>query len=144
MTARTCILFGDNLGCDRSRNGSFWGACIRKEVAQVVSRTRCSQKMTSTWEVGVRYHMYHAVGLILLGLWGEQRKYRSLNIPAVSFCVGIALFSGLLYALVLTGERRLGAVVPVGGTAFIWGWVMWGWLVFREREVFPSEAEIAS
>lgn len=73
---------------------------------------------TSTWETAVFYHFIHAVMLVLLA----QRTPVSLG-PWLSFFLGILVFSGTLYVLALTNQRWLGAITPIGGVAFIVGWV---------------------
>ena len=73
-------------------------------------------------ETGVKYHMYHAAALLAVALAGE--KWGSLAAPAILWVVGILVFSGCLYAMSLTGIRVLGAIVPLGGVAFIVGWVL--------------------
>lgn len=79
-----------------------------------------------TFETGVRYQMYHglALGLCALLLRGGWR----VGAAAVSFVVGIVLFSGSLYGLVLLDARWLGPVTPIGGVAFLFGWalLLWG------------------
>ena len=85
----------------------------------------------STFEIGVRYQMYHALALLAVA-WAMAR-WESGILPAAgwAFVVGIVVFSGSLYALVLTGQRWLGAVTPVGGVAFIVGWALLAWAAFR-------------
>jgi uncharacterized membrane protein YgdD (TMEM256/DUF423 family) len=80
-------------------------------------------KRMDTFEKGVRYQMYHALALLAVGLLTLHKPCGALSAAGVCFTVGMVLFSGLLYAIVLTGLRWLGAVVPIGGTAFIAGWV---------------------
>lgn len=69
--------------------------------------------------------MYHALGLLALGVAAGQRSSArtSHKVAAWCFVLGIALFSGSLYVLVLTGMRWLGAITPIGGTLMIIGWV---------------------
>ena len=81
------------------------------------------EKRVDQFEVGVRYQMYHAIGMILVGIVSLFRNSKSLNIAGWCFWFGITLFSGLLYILVLTEIRILGAIVPLGGLSFIAGWV---------------------
>ena len=88
-------------------------------------------ELLKTFETGVRYQMYHALALVLLGLFaGRGPSPAPLEVPpgvtpaAWLFVAGIALFSGSLYALVLTGTRWLGAITPIGGSAFIIGWAL--------------------
>jgi uncharacterized membrane protein YgdD (TMEM256/DUF423 family) len=66
--------------------------------------------------------MYHALGMIAIGIASQHRKSRAFNVAGWCFLIGIALFSGMLYALALTGQRKLGAIVPLGGIAFLIGW----------------------
>jgi uncharacterized membrane protein YgdD (TMEM256/DUF423 family) len=70
-----------------------------------------------TFEVAVRYQLVHAIAVVLAGLLGA---------PAAGWCflAGVVLFSGSLYLLVLTGQRWLGAVTPVGGILFLVGWAL--------------------
>ena len=86
-----------------------------------------------TFEVAVRYQMYHALALLFLGLVLE-RWPGSLGIWAGwAFVAGTLVFSGSLYALVLTGVRGLGAVTPIGGLALLVGWVLSALHLVRSR-----------
>lgn len=87
-------------------------------------RGRLSADLLSTFETGVRYHMYHALALIAVAY--AITRWTSTGLPAVAgwlFLIGTVLFSGSLYLLALTGQRWLGAMTPLGGVAFIAGWV---------------------
>jgi uncharacterized membrane protein YgdD (TMEM256/DUF423 family) len=84
--------------------------------------TRLPPADLATFEVGVRYQMYHALALLAVALV-LARWPGSLGAAAGwSFLIGTVLFSGSLYLLVLTGPRALGAVTPFGGVAFLLGW----------------------
>ena len=85
----------------------------------------------ATFETGVRYQMYHALGLVAVA-W-VQSRWPGTGVLAAGwlFTAGIVVFSGSLYTLVLTGERWLGAVTPVGGLAFLTGWALLAWTAFR-------------
>jgi len=78
------------------------------------------------WEKAVFYHFIHTVMLVILAV----RMPLSRG-PWWSFLIGIALFSGSLYLLALTGVKWLGAVTPFGGVSFLVGWV---WLALRRAE----------
>ena len=85
---------------------------------------RIESSLITVYETGVRYHFYHAFGLIAVALAVTQWPESSL--PTVAgwlFLIGIILFSGSLYVLALSGIRWLGAITPLGGVAFIAGWI---------------------
>ena len=81
----------------------------------------------ATWQTAVEYHLIHAVALLALVLWNGATG-RPIQPAAASFAVGIVLFSGSLYALALGGPRWLGPVTPLGGLAFLVGWLARAWL----------------
>lgn len=77
-----------------------------------------------TFEVAVRYHMYHALAT-LAAVWVYQRWPGRLPIAAGwLFVIGVLLFSGSLYLLVSTDMKWLGMITPLGGTSFIVGWLL--------------------
>jgi uncharacterized membrane protein YgdD (TMEM256/DUF423 family) len=80
-------------------------------------------ELANTYEIAVRYQMYHALALVLVGLLGLHQSSVCLNIAGSCFVVGIVIFCGLLYAYSLGGPKILGAIVPIGGAAMIAGWV---------------------
>ncbi|MEL6778348.1 MAG: DUF423 domain-containing protein [Cyanobacteria bacterium J06597_16] len=85
-------------------------------------------KLTETalgsFETGVRYQMYHAIALLVVALLIKQNpEVSSLNTAGWCFIAGIVLFSGSLYGLSLAGIKALGPVTPLGGVAFIAGWI---------------------
>ena len=83
------------------------------------------------FETGVRYQMYHALALLAVA-WAVGR-WESVQLEWAGwlFLFGILVFSGSLYILVLTGQRWLGAVTPLGGLAFIAGWLLLASAVIR-------------
>lgn len=84
-----------------------------------------AMRMLANWETGARYHMYHALALIAAA-WVASRSAKKGVVIAAGYCfvAGIALFSGSLYVMVLTGKTWLGAITPLGGTAMIIGWIL--------------------
>ena len=78
-----------------------------------------------TWEKAARYQIYHALALLLLAWaithWPEQAKL--LSVGGWLFLAGVLLFSGSLYLLVLSEITILGAITPLGGVAFVAGWL---------------------
>lgn len=86
-------------------------------------KSRLTPDLLDVFEVGVRYHMYHALALLAVAaaapaLWTS----RWMPWAAGAWIAGIVIFSGSLYALALTGVRQLGMITPIGGVAFILGW----------------------
>ncbi|WP_018923238.1 DUF423 domain-containing protein [Salsuginibacillus kocurii] len=86
---------------------------------------RISDRMLENYQTGVQYHMFHALGIILIGLVAAFAGSSGLLTWAgwVMF-VGILFFSGSLYTMALTGQTWLGAITPIGGLAFIAGWLL--------------------
>ena len=85
---------------------------------------RVEARLLEVFETGVRYHFYHALALMVvvfaIGRWPNS------NLPVIAgwlFIVGIVAFSGSLYAMTFTGLRWMGAITPIGGVAFIAGWI---------------------
>ena len=90
-----------------------------------------SGEMLAIFETGVRYQMYHAFALIGVA-WAYARFPGSLVTTAGwLFVVGTILFSGSLYLLSLTETRWLGAITPLGGVAFLGGWLCLAWAVWK-------------
>ena len=79
-------------------------------------RERLDDKALAVFETGARYHMYHALAMVLAGVLAARG-------PGWMFQLGILLFSGSLYALALTDTKMLGAITPFGGLAFLAGWI---------------------
>lgn len=80
------------------------------------------KKYLADFQTAAEYQMYHALALVALGLMSSPKCRRARNLAAWSFLLGTALFSGSLYTLVLTKQRWLGAITPIGGVLFIVGW----------------------
>ncbi|MBD2194981.1 MULTISPECIES: DUF423 domain-containing protein [Calothrix] len=87
-------------------------------------RDKISERSLEIFDTGARYQMYHAIALLLVGLLLSRTESppSTLIVSGWLFIVGIAIFSGSLYALSLTGIKSLGAIAPLGGAAFIAGW----------------------
>ena len=94
-------------------------------------RSRVTPELLATFETGVRYHVYHALALFACA-WAMDRWPSPQVVWAGGlFVTGIVLFSGSLYLLALTGARWWGGVTPLGGLAFLAGWVCLAWGVAR-------------
>ena len=86
-------------------------------------KTRVSAEMLAIFETGVRYQMYHALALLAVGWAATRWPGGWLTASGWLFFVGILVFSGSLYVMTFTGARWLGAITPLGGLAFILGWL---------------------
>jgi uncharacterized membrane protein YgdD (TMEM256/DUF423 family) len=95
-------------------------------------KARLAPDMQAIWQTAVQYHAWHALGLFAMGLFTMQRPDApGASLAAWLLVAGIVLFSGSLYALVLSGARGLGAVTPFGGVAFLAGWLAFAWAAWR-------------
>lgn len=86
-------------------------------------RARVSPDLLAVFETGVRYQMYHALALIGISLAWTRWSGAHLTAAGYLFVAGVVLFSGSLYLLTLTSVRGWGAVTPLGGVAFLAGWI---------------------
>lgn len=82
-------------------------------------------EMMVVYKTAVDYHFIHALGLLLIGILHQQYpESRQILWAGISLTIGILLFSGSLYALSITEIKKLGMVTPLGGLAFIIGWLL--------------------
>ena len=95
-------------------------------------RGQLDPQMTAVWQSAVQYHSWHALALLGIGsLLLHFPQNRGLKLAAWLFVAGNVLFAGSLYAVALTGMRSLGAITPLGGGAFLAGWAVLAWSVWR-------------
>ena len=116
---RTFLLLGSIAGALAVAIGAFGAHALRGRVAE---------EMLSTFEIGARYHMYHALALLLVAWVSSRWPGPGVSTAGWLFVAGIVIFSGSLYLLALTGQRWLGAVTPLGGLCFLGGWVLLAWV----------------
>jgi uncharacterized membrane protein YgdD (TMEM256/DUF423 family) len=95
-------------------------------------RARLAPDLLTIFETGARYHMYHSLGLIAIGLLSQLRPSPLLNGAGWAMSAGILLFSGSLYVLALSGVRALGAITPFGGLGFLAGWLLFAIAAWRQ------------
>ena len=86
-------------------------------------RARLDLGMLAVFETGARYQMYHALALLAVAWASGRWPGRLTTVAGWSVVGGTVLFSGSLYAIALTGHRALGAITPLGGVAFLSGWL---------------------
>lgn len=94
-------------------------------------RERLDARALEIFETGARYQMYHALAMVLAGILASSSLARGAHTAGWLFQAGIVLFSGSLYALALTGTKGLGAITPIGGLAFLVGWIWLAWSAWR-------------
>ena len=94
-------------------------------------KARVDDSMLATWATASEYHFYHALALLLAGLLAKAYGVSNLVTAGWVMFTGMLVFSGSLYILVLTGQKWLGAITPLGGTALIIGWLMLAWSLFK-------------
>lgn len=85
-------------------------------------KARLEPEQLASWHTAVQYQLLHGVALLGLGLYAAQSG-RAVGLQAWLFTLGITLFSGSIYLLVLGGPRWLGPVTPLGGLCFLAGWL---------------------
>lgn len=110
------LTIGAILGGLSVGSGAFASHALREKI---------SERSLQIFETAARYQMYHALALLLVALLlsiYQQSPPPTLLASGWLFIIGIALFSGSLYALSLTNVKILGAIAPLGGAAFIAGW----------------------
>ena len=86
-------------------------------------RDRVSADLLVVYETGVRYHLTHALALLAVAWASSRWPSYWIDTAGWAFVVGVAVFSGSLYLLALTGIRGLGAITPIGGLCFLVGWM---------------------
>lgn len=94
-------------------------------------KSRLAPEALSAFEVGVRYQLYHALALFAVAWASARWPGGSVTAAGWLFLAGILIFSGSLYLLSLTGLRWLGAITPLGGVAFLLGWLLLAWGAWR-------------
>lgn len=122
MAARTWLVVGAVSAGLAVAAGAFGAHALR---------ARLSAADLTTFETGARYQMYHALALLAVGWVALRSPSAAATTAGWCFTIGTALFSGSLYLLTLTGTRWLGAVTPLGGVAFLAGWVALAVAAFR-------------
>jgi len=119
---RLFVVLGSLSACVAVALGAFAAHALKEKLPA---------DLFNIWEVGVRYHLYHALGLIAVGWVAAQFPGSPIATAGWLFVAGTILFSGSLYVLSLTGIRWLGAITPIGGVCFLAGWLWLAWSIWR-------------
>lgn len=116
MTAKTIIIIASILGALSVGIGAFG--------AHGLESTLTANGRLDTFETAVKYQFYHTLALLLIGILMLNIDSSMFSYAAWCFLIGIVIFSGSLFTLSLTNITWLGAITPIGGLAFIIGWVL--------------------
>lgn len=129
MNHRTVLLAAGILGATGVALGAYGAHALRAFLME--------RGMSVAWETAVRYHLWHAIALLPLGVWlrvdalGGERLARW---AAGCWIAGVVVFSGSLYLLALGGPRWLGPVTPLGGLALVAGWLFVAVAAFTKKK----------
>jgi uncharacterized membrane protein YgdD (TMEM256/DUF423 family) len=125
MVKRNLWLIIGAIGAGLAVSTGAFGAHILEPIV--------SESVFITYQKAVRYQMYHSLGLILVALLAAQGLTKALNFAGWCFLIGMITFSGSLYLLVFTRVTWLGAITPIGGFAFVFGWISIAFSGFRDK-----------
>lgn len=115
MSTRTYIIIAALLLMTGVGAGAFGAHGLKAHV---------SEELLGTWQTAVLYQLTHALGLLALCGLKAHLARRLAAVGGLFLLAGVIIFSGSLYALVLSGIRVLGAITPIGGVCFLIGWLL--------------------
>jgi len=113
--AKLFLILGSTLGGLSVAIGAFGAHALKTILA--------NNNRLETFETAVKYQFFHALALLFLGLLMMKFDHKLFVWSGYGFIIGVFLFSGSLYILSLTGVNKWGAVTPLGGIAFLIGWI---------------------
>ncbi|KPK15007.1 MAG: hypothetical protein AMJ62_11090 [Myxococcales bacterium SG8_38] len=116
--SRVFIILSGLLGLTAVALGAFGAHGLRSWLGAQAD----GAKRLEWWNTAAHYHLSHALALALAAWLVHRGAGTSALVAGWSFVLGVALFSGSLYAMTITGQARLGAITPLGGTLFLVGW----------------------
>ena len=106
---------------------AFLGVVLGAFGAHALKEKFPEPRYEQIWNTAVQYQMYHALGLILLGILSMDELIGSsslLSWAGYFMLAGVVFFSGSLYVLSVTGVKKLGAITPIGGLLFLIAWIL--------------------
>lgn len=133
MSPRVCVSLGAFVAAVAVMLGAFGAHLLKDKLPQWYPEPGRSAELLAAWDTGVRYQMYAAVGIALVGLWAGQRAGRRPTWSTVFLLVGTLLFSSMLFGWVLTASKPLVRIVPIGGLLMIVGWLVFAWQALWEK-----------
>jgi uncharacterized membrane protein YgdD (TMEM256/DUF423 family) len=120
---RVWLLLGATLGGLAIIGGSFGAHGLEQRLERDGSLSEADRDQIGLWETAARYQMYHALALLVVGLLAARRGGLAIHLAGTAMTLGTLIFCGCLYALVLSGQKWLGVIVPIGGVLMIFGWI---------------------
>lgn len=115
MIGFTWVRIGAILAAGAVAAGAFGAHALRE---------RLDARSLEIFETAARYQMYHALAIIAVGMIEASGARGTIRVAGWAFSLGILLFSGSLYALSVTGIKKLGMITPIGGLLFLIGWLL--------------------
>jgi uncharacterized membrane protein YgdD (TMEM256/DUF423 family) len=134
MTGRWMAIAGALLAAVGVGLGAFGAHGLEDQLRQLGHEASLTKRL-AWFDTAVRYQLYHALGMIVVAALAAGQASGLYRAAAGLFVVGIALFSGSLYAMTFAGDawKKLGMITPLGGLAFIVGWVLVAVAAWRQR-----------
>ncbi|MBQ0724938.1 MAG: DUF423 domain-containing protein [Cycloclasticus sp.] len=124
MNAKQCISLGAILAFFAVAFGAFGAHGLKNTL---------TPDLLAIYHTAVDYQLWHAIGLLIIGLIQQQNASRLLPKAAWFMFAGILIFSGSLYALSLSGIKPLGAITPIGGASFLIAWALLAYASFKPK-----------
>ncbi|WGQ36537.1 DUF423 domain-containing protein [Alcaligenes faecalis] len=125
MKSRTILCLGALIMAVGVGLGAFGAHALRAMV---------DASALATWQTAVLYQLLHGLGLLLIAALGNRLHPAWHSRSAVLMLVGVLIFSGSLYILVLSGVKWLGAITPIGGVAMILAWLCLAFAAVRGQD----------
>jgi uncharacterized membrane protein YgdD (TMEM256/DUF423 family) len=122
MTAKQILIIALLLGALSVALGAFAAHGLKKLV---------DAYYLEIFEKAVRYQFYHVFALAITGLIAERYLATNFSLVAYLFLAGMFFFSGSLYLMTFTQQKWLGAITPIGGLAFIGGWLLLAFKLYK-------------
>ncbi len=116
LNQKRILIIGGSLACLAVGLGAFGAHALKALLLQ--------NGRQDTYELATRYHFYHALELVILGVLYAKINSRTLRLSAWMFVAGILLFSGSLYVMAIFNTTKVALLTPLGGVCFLSGWIL--------------------
>jgi uncharacterized membrane protein YgdD (TMEM256/DUF423 family) len=134
MTGKWMAIVGALLAAAGVGLGAFGAHGLEDQLRKLGHEANLDKRL-AWFDTAVRYQLYHALGMVVIAAMAAGQASGLYRAAAGLFVAGIALFSGSLYAMTFAGDawKKLGMVTPLGGLAFIVGWMLVAAAAWRQR-----------